>query len=262
MAATGASPTYFNFDNFEEIQVSTAGQDIKQPTGGIGLNLVVKRGTNQFQRRVPRLLHDERIESSNVPDELKRRGRHARTTADHNKQISDYGFDIGGPILRDQRVVLRLVLDSGRAPRAPRRRARRSHELKNPNVKLNWQATKKDMVSFLYFDGFKVKDGRSPGVPASCSTRRRRRSTRTTRTPTPRSTACGRSPTIATIGLEPVPVGEVRATTTPASCSIPIGGLDQQAGRNFVDRAVVRLGQPEPERAAAEDRQRRLHSRS
>ena len=26
MAATGASPTYFNYDNFEEIQVSTAGQ--------------------------------------------------------------------------------------------------------------------------------------------------------------------------------------------------------------------------------------------
>src|SRR3954471_8684902 len=48
MAATGASPTYFNFDNFEEIQVSTAGNDIKSRTGGIGLNLVVKRGTNSF----------------------------------------------------------------------------------------------------------------------------------------------------------------------------------------------------------------------
>ncbi len=47
-AATGASPTYFNFDNFEEIQVSTAGQNIKQPTGGLRMNLIVKRGTNQF----------------------------------------------------------------------------------------------------------------------------------------------------------------------------------------------------------------------
>ena len=37
-------------------------------------------------------------------------------------------------------------------------------QLKNPDVKLNWQATKKDMVSFLYFDGFKIKDGRSPGI--------------------------------------------------------------------------------------------------
>jgi hypothetical protein len=37
-------------------------------------------------------------------------------------------------------------------------------QLKNPSVKLNWQATKKDMVSFLYFDGFKIKDGPQPGV--------------------------------------------------------------------------------------------------
>src|SRR5262249_576543 len=37
-------------------------------------------------------------------------------------------------------------------------------QLKNPNVKVNWQATKKDNISFLYLDGFKIKDGRSPGV--------------------------------------------------------------------------------------------------
>ena len=37
-------------------------------------------------------------------------------------------------------------------------------QLKNPNVKVNYQATKKDNVSFLYLDGFKIKDGRSPGV--------------------------------------------------------------------------------------------------
>src|SRR5262249_11784370 len=29
---------------------------------------------------------------------------------------------------------------------------------------LNWQATSKDMISFLYFDSFKIKNGRSPGV--------------------------------------------------------------------------------------------------
>src|SRR5438067_6930145 len=49
MAAAGAPPTYFNFDNFEEIQVATAGQDIKQQTGGVGINLVTRRGTNRFR---------------------------------------------------------------------------------------------------------------------------------------------------------------------------------------------------------------------
>src|SRR2546430_5627306 len=37
-------------------------------------------------------------------------------------------------------------------------------KVKNPNVKVNWQATPKDLVSFLYFDGFKIKDNRSPGT--------------------------------------------------------------------------------------------------
>src|SRR5262249_56219814 len=50
MAVGGASPTYFNFDNFEEIQVSTSRQDIKQQTGGAGVNLVAKRRTNPFSR--------------------------------------------------------------------------------------------------------------------------------------------------------------------------------------------------------------------
>ena len=101
MAATGASPSYYNYDNFEEIQVSTAGQDIKQPTGGMGLNLVVKRGTNQFKGGVPRLLRQRQDGIG------QRAGRTARpgvthATSDHNKQISDYGFDLGGPIVQDK----------------------------------------------------------------------------------------------------------------------------------------------------------------
>jgi hypothetical protein len=37
-------------------------------------------------------------------------------------------------------------------------------QLKNPNLKVNWQASKKDMVSFLYFNGSKIKENRSPGT--------------------------------------------------------------------------------------------------
>ena len=163
MAATGASPSYYNYDNFEEIQVSTAGQDIKQPTGGMGLNLVVKRGTNQFHGGVRGYFDNHAMESTNVPDELVAAGV-TRETSDHNKQISDYGFDLGGPILRDKAWFygsysiqdVQLVRRAGALVDETK--------LKNPDVKLNWQATKKDMISFLYFDGFKIKDGRSPGI--------------------------------------------------------------------------------------------------
>jgi hypothetical protein len=163
MAATGASPSYYNYDNFEEIQVSTAGQDIKQSTGGMGLNLVVKRGTNQFHGGFRGYFDNDKMESANVPDELRAVGVTA-DTADHNKQISDYGYDIGGPIVKDHAWFynsysvqdVRLVRRAGALVDRT--------QLKNPNVKLNWQATKKDMISFLYFDGFKIKDGRLPGI--------------------------------------------------------------------------------------------------
>jgi hypothetical protein len=163
MTATGASPSYYNYDNFEEIQVSTAGQDIKQPTGGMGLNLVVKRGTNQFHGGFRGYFDNESMEASNVPAELAATGT-THATSDHNKQISDYGYDIGGPILRDHAWFynsysiqdVRLVRRAGALVDRT--------QLKNPDVKLNWQATKQDMVSFLYFDGFKIKEGRSPGI--------------------------------------------------------------------------------------------------
>jgi len=163
MAATGASPTYFNYDNFEEIQVSTAGQDIKQPTGGMGLNFVVKRGTNQFKGGIRGYFDNESMEADNVPDELRATGvTHA--TSDHNKKISDYGFELGGPIFKDRAWFygsysiqdIQLVRRAGALVDRTK--------LKNPNVKLNWQATKNDMISGLYFDGFKIKDGRSPGI--------------------------------------------------------------------------------------------------
>ena len=163
MAATGASPSYYNYDNFEEIQVSTAGQDIKQPTGGMGLNLVVKRGTNAFHGGARAYFDNDALQSSNVPDELAAAGV-TPDQADHNKQIGDYGYDIGGPIWKDHAWFynsysyqdVQLVRHAGALVDETK--------LKNPDVKVNWQATKKDMVSFLYFDGYKIKDGRSPGT--------------------------------------------------------------------------------------------------
>ena len=164
-AASGlAAPTYFNFDNFEEIQVSTSGQDITQPTGGLGMNFIVKRGTNRFHGSMRGYFDNNGLQSSNVPSELTTLGV-TPDTADHVKQVSDYGGEIGGPLVNNRAWFygsyslqdIRLIYRS--SPTTVDKT-----QLKNPDVKLNWQATKNDMVSFLYFDGYKVKDNRSPGT--------------------------------------------------------------------------------------------------
>jgi len=230
MSATGASPSYYNYDNFEEIQVSTAGQDIKQSTGGMGLNLVVKRGTNQFHGGFRGYFDNEAMESDNVPDELRSTTTHE--TSDHNKQISDYGYDIGGPIWKDRAWFynsysvqdVRLVRRAGALVDRT--------QLKNPDLKLNWQATKKDMISFLYFDGFKIKDGRSPGVTGIVFD-----------APTATYHQDNAYDDTLLHGLWKVADDRVFGSNTFVSGKVayfntgfvldPIGGLDQQAGRNF-----------------------------
>ncbi len=49
MAAVGASSTYFDFDQFTEMQFTTGGTDVTKSTAGVSVNLVTKRGTNEFR---------------------------------------------------------------------------------------------------------------------------------------------------------------------------------------------------------------------
>src|SRR5262249_50623247 len=163
MTLTGSSPTYFNYDNFDAIHVTTAGQPITQPTGGVRITFVVNRGTNLFHGGARDYFDGHSTEASNVRDELRGAGVTA-ATADHNKQISDYGFDLGGPIVHDKawfygsysvQDVQLFRRSTGLVDKT---------ELKNPNLKINWQATPKDLVNFLYFNGYKIKDNRSPGT--------------------------------------------------------------------------------------------------
>lgn len=165
IGAAGQSPTYFNFDNFAEVHVSTAGHDIQARTGGVGLDFVTKRGTNQYRGAVRGYFTNDALESPNVPEELTRLARPVTpATADHTRQISDYGFDLGGPLLanrawfygsysvQDVRLVRRAgsVIDTT--------------SLENSMLKVNWRAGRNDMINFLFFNGSKIKENRAPGL--------------------------------------------------------------------------------------------------
>jgi len=162
MGTAGASPTYFDYDAFDEIQISTGGNDIKQATGGVGLNFVVKRGTNQLRGTARGYFTDESLEATNLPDELIARGV-TPETADHNQQISEMGVDAGGPILKDKLFFWGSIANQD--IRLYRQSARGTDKtvLKTYNAKVNWQVTQKDMINFLFFNGDKIKEGRAPG---------------------------------------------------------------------------------------------------
>ncbi|MEZ5333513.1 MAG: TonB-dependent receptor, partial [Thermoanaerobaculia bacterium] len=49
MSAVGSSATYYDFDQFTEMQFSTGGTDVTKAAAGVSVNLVTKRGTNEFR---------------------------------------------------------------------------------------------------------------------------------------------------------------------------------------------------------------------
>ena len=180
MAATGASPTYFDYGAFQEINVSTGGGDLTMQTGGFGLNMVTKRGTNQFHGGGRYLTTDKKWQGSNLPESIKNDPRllagraigHCqdglaptafRERADSITSIKDYGFDLGGPIVKDK------LWFYGTWGKQDIKNCRFSGTLDDTllpsyNLKLNWQANANTMVSAFYFLGSKQKFGRGAGL--------------------------------------------------------------------------------------------------
>ena len=48
----GASSSVYDFNAFDEVNISTGGNDLRQQTGGIGINFVTRRGTNKFKGNI------------------------------------------------------------------------------------------------------------------------------------------------------------------------------------------------------------------
>ncbi|HEX3531053.1 MAG TPA: marine proteobacterial sortase target protein [Thermoanaerobaculia bacterium] len=49
LEALGTAPAYYDFDAFEEISVNTGGADVTQPTSGARVEMITKRGTNEWR---------------------------------------------------------------------------------------------------------------------------------------------------------------------------------------------------------------------
>ncbi len=168
-AAVGASPTYFDYDAFDEVSVTTGGADIKVATGGVGINIVTKRGTNSFHGGARGFFTNNGLQSSNLPSALVGDSRlRGSDKADHADQISDYGADLGGPIVKDK---LWFWGAYGKQDIRIRKFNQNPDKtlLTDYNAKLNWQASPNDMVSVFYYNGVKQKFGRPATLTGTSS---------------------------------------------------------------------------------------------
>ena len=94
----GASPIYFDFDTFQELQIATGGGNLDLQTPGASINIVTKRGTNQIKGSAHYYYTSDRWESDNTPAEAAAEG----INTDKLRFVRDYGVEIGGPIVKDR----------------------------------------------------------------------------------------------------------------------------------------------------------------
>jgi hypothetical protein len=102
MNATGASPTYYDFDAFQEMTINTGGVDVTQQTGGVGINLVTKSGTDKFHGSGRVYNTNDKFESQNISDAQRALGA---TSGNPIQNINDFGTEMGGPIKRGKAWV-------------------------------------------------------------------------------------------------------------------------------------------------------------
>ncbi|MEP6801100.1 MAG: TonB-dependent receptor [Acidobacteriota bacterium] len=168
MASGASSPTYWDFDSFQELQAVTGGSDPSIATAGVTLNMVTKRGTNDVHGSARTFITDPAFQAKPTFTQEERNQAAAGTTGGNfvgNKitGIQDYGLEIGGPVVKDRvwlwgsygRQQIDLLTVFGYPDRTT---------LEDINGKLNVQALDSNAITVFYLRGDKRKQGRNAAV--------------------------------------------------------------------------------------------------
>jgi hypothetical protein len=162
MAALGSSPTYYDFDMFQEMQVSTGGADLQTATPGVGLNFVLKSGSNTPRGSARIYYEDEGMQSNNLPDDLKATLGGVTGKGNRINLYKDYGGELGGPIWKDRlwawgaygKTDVTLLTLANTPDQTI---------LDNRSFKATGQISQALRGNFTFFRGDKLKYGRNAG---------------------------------------------------------------------------------------------------
>ncbi|MBA3948563.1 MAG: carboxypeptidase regulatory-like domain-containing protein [Acidobacteria bacterium] len=100
--SSNSSPSYFNFDAFEQIQVTNGGGDVSVQSSGLFINLITKSGSNVFKGSAVGTFENDSTQFSNVTEELFNAGTGGFLSGNPLKKISNVSIEYGGPILKNR----------------------------------------------------------------------------------------------------------------------------------------------------------------
>ena len=160
--AARSSPAYFDFDAFEEVQFTTGGSDVTLEGAGVTVNIVTKRGTNEWRGSARYNLTDGEWQSDAEPD---LGGTQASFLPNEIGEVKEYGLELGGPILKDRLWIWGAYGTSDPIDNIVG--ATGQHDitvLENTNGKLNAQIVASNSLNVQYNENDKLKDGRGAGA--------------------------------------------------------------------------------------------------
>jgi len=100
--SSNSSPSYFNFDSFEQIQVVSGGGDVSVQSSGLAINLVTKSGSNVFKGSAVSTFENQKMQSSNVTQELFNAGSNGFLSGNPLSKILVASAEYGGPIKKNR----------------------------------------------------------------------------------------------------------------------------------------------------------------
>ncbi len=170
MGATGSSPTYYDFDTFEEMQVTTGGSDPRIQTAGVQMNMVTKRGTNDYSGTARYLYAPG---SSSAEATVPKEAAGYLSLTNKVNYVRDYGGELGGPVWKDRawlwiaRADQKISTWQSLAFPAPTFFIPDDTVLRNKNAKLNAQIMSSNsfVASYTFGDKFRNARDLSPSRP-------------------------------------------------------------------------------------------------
>jgi hypothetical protein len=124
--SSNSSPSYFNFDSFDQISVVNGGGDVSVQSSGLSINLVTKSGSNVFKGSAVGTFQNDQMQGNNVTREqfaLGTSGSHGRRRRRRRRRRQRRRRCRSQAVAQDRALHAHAHLTVGRRRRS-RRRAR------------------------------------------------------------------------------------------------------------------------------------------
>ncbi|MEP6992927.1 MAG: TonB-dependent receptor [Acidobacteriota bacterium] len=161
----GGTNTFFDYDTFQNVEVTTGGSLLDLQNPGVQINVVTKRGTNELKGSARFLYASANWQSKNTPQEAVDLG----LQTDSTRFIREYGAEFGGPLIKDkvwlwasgsrQDISLNLAGDEASAAGFVQ-----TVKLSPWSAKLNWQISQPNAINLYFNRSNRFEDGRGAGA--------------------------------------------------------------------------------------------------